>query len=257
MWSHAIDRTVTDPGLIVACAEFLMEFHEYAHAAEVLKGNLRKGLATEDWAHEALAVALRAAGASPTEVERPVSPIDLDPTSAKAYLRAAKSEADLKNHARAMAFCKRASAAPRTRPRTNAMAYAEFATDVRSDAVLWAANGLLGRDWNASDGIDYHKQAHERLPRLEARLRGAGQDTGALREALAERTQRDLGDRAPVAGERGPGPGGGRAHRVVCSATHTRTTGGGVLKGTCSGSRGTTGPRCTRRRAFTVRTRCP
>ena len=241
MWSHAIDRTVTDPGLIVACAEFLMEFHEYAHAAEVLKGNLRKGLATEDWAHEALAVALRAAGASPTEVERAsVSPIDLDPTSAKAYLRAAKSEADLKNHARAMAFCKRASeCSPEDpAPYANAMAYAEFATDVRSDAVLWAANGLLRRDWNASDGIDYHKQAHERLPKLEARLRSAGQDTGALREALAERTQRDLviellwqgsADLDLVVGE----PTGS-----VCSATHTRTTGGGVLKGDVLGEPG-------------------
>ena len=64
MWSNAIDWTVTDPGLIVACAEFLMEFDEPGAAVEVLKGNLRKGLATDDWAHEALAVALQAAAKS-------------------------------------------------------------------------------------------------------------------------------------------------------------------------------------------------
>ena len=100
MWSNAIDWTVTDPGLIVATAEFLMEFDEFAAAAEVLKGSLRKGLATDEWAHEALAIALQAAGnSSPVEVERAaVSAIDLDPTSAKAYIKAAKAQAGLNNH---------------------------------------------------------------------------------------------------------------------------------------------------------------
>ena len=56
MWSNAIDWTVTDPGLIVASAEFLMEAGEPASAVEVLKGNLRKGLAIDDWAHDALAL---------------------------------------------------------------------------------------------------------------------------------------------------------------------------------------------------------
>ena len=54
-WNEAIDWTVSDPGLIVASAEFLMELDEYASAAEVLKGSLRKGLATDAWAHESLA----------------------------------------------------------------------------------------------------------------------------------------------------------------------------------------------------------
>src|SRR4029079_12225952 len=100
MWSDAIDWTVTDPGLIVATAEFLMEMDEYKHAAEVLKGSLRKGLTTDAWAHESLAVALESAGAAPEDVERAaVSGIDLDPADAKAYLKAAKAEAQLKNNA--------------------------------------------------------------------------------------------------------------------------------------------------------------
>src|SRR4029079_1221752 len=111
MWSEAIDWTVTDPGLIVASAEFLMEMDEYQSAAEVLKGALRKGLTTDAWAHESLAVALQATKqARPEEIERAaVSGIDLDPGDAKAYLKAAQAEADMKNGAQAVAFCKRAA----------------------------------------------------------------------------------------------------------------------------------------------------
>ncbi|AMV22983.1 hypothetical protein VT84_01135 [Gemmata sp. SH-PL17] len=234
MWSNAIDRTVTDPGLIVACAEFLMEFEEYGHAAEVLKGNLRKGLATEAWAHEALGVALRAAGASPVEVERAsVSGVDLDPGSAAAYLRAARAEADLKNHGRAVAFCRRAAACSPEDPTpyANALAYAERASDVRTDAVVWAANGLLARDWNTSDGIDYHEQARARLPKLEARLRDAGQGTEALTRAVAEQGRRDLVIELQWQGNADLDLVVSEPTGSVCSATHTRTTGGGVLKG--------------------------
>ncbi len=234
MWSNAIDWTVTDPGLIVATAEFLMDFDEFGAAVEVLKGNLRKGLSTDDWAHEALAIALQAVGGSdPAEVERAaVSGIDLDPTSAKAYLKAAKAEAGLKNHNQAVAFCRRAAACSPNDPTpyANAMAYAEFATDVRSDAVMWAADNLLTRDWSTTDGIDYHKQANERLPKLEAKLKAAGRDTAPLAKAIAEQTQRDLviellwqgnADLDLVIAE----PTG-----AVCSATTKRTSGGGVLK---------------------------
>ncbi|QJW95701.1 DUF4974 domain-containing protein [Frigoriglobus tundricola] len=234
MWSNAIDWTVTDPGLIVAAAEFLMEFDEFGAAVEVLKGNLRKGLATDDWAHEALAVALQAAaGSNPAEVERAaVSAVDLDPTSAKAYLKAARAEAGLKNHNQAVAFCRRAAACSPNDPTpyANALAYAEFATDVRSDAVMWAADNLLKRDWSTTDGIDYHKQTAERLPKLEAKLKANGRDTAPLARAIAEQAQRDLviellwqgnADLDLVVAE----PVGS-----VCSATTKRTSAGGVLK---------------------------
>jgi len=233
MWNKAIEATVTDPGLIVACAEFLMEFDEYNSAVEILKGNLRKGLATDDWAHEALAIALQAAGGSPVEVERAaVSAIDLDPTSAKAYLKAAKAEANLKNHNAAVAFCKRAAECSPNDPTpyANALAYAELATDVKSDAVMWAADNLLKRDWNTSDGIDYHKQVNERLPKLEAKLKAAGQNVTMLTKTITEQNQRDLvielrwqgnADLDLIVAE----PSGS-----VASATNTRTTGGGVLK---------------------------
>jgi tetratricopeptide (TPR) repeat protein len=233
MWNEAIARTVTDPGLIVASAEFLMEFDEFEAAAEVLKANLRKGLATDDWAHEALAIALQAAGGSPVEVERAaVSAIDLDPDSAKAYLKAAKVEARLKNHDAAFAFCKRAAECSPNDPTpyANALAYAEFATDVKSDAVMWAADNLLKRDWPTGAGIDYHAEVKHRLPKLEAKLKAAGQDAAVLSKAIADEARRDLviellwqgnADLDLVVVE----PVGS-----ACSATHKRTTGGGVLK---------------------------
>ena len=233
MWNDAIDWTVTDPGLIVATAEFLMEMDEYRHAAEVLKGSLRKGLTTETWTHDALAIALQSAQASAEEVERAMlSGIDLEPTNPKAYLKAAKAEADLKNHAQAVAFCKRAAelAPDQPLPYANALAYAERANDLRTDAVVWAVHNLMKRDWNTADGVNYHEEVKSRLPGLIAKAQKAGQDTTPFRKALVEQTQRDLviellwqgaADLDLVVTE----PCGS-----VCSATQKRTTGGGVLR---------------------------
>lgn len=233
-WSQAIDWTVTDPGLILASAEFLMEFDEPGAAAEVLKGNLRKGVATDDWAHEALAVALQSAGkADAVEVERAaVSAIDLDPTSAKAHLKAATAMAKANNHKLAVAFCKRAAACSPNDPTpyANALAYAEKATDLKSDAVLWAADGLLKRDWTNTDGIDYHKETAARLPKIEAKLKAAGENVAALADVIADQNRRDLviellwqgnADLDLIVAE----PTGS-----VCSSTQRRTTGGGALK---------------------------
>ncbi|VTU01916.1 von willebrand factor type a : Uncharacterized protein OS=Planctomyces maris DSM 8797 GN=PM8797T_01844 PE=4 SV=1: VWA_3 [Gemmataceae bacterium] len=234
MWNAAIDMTVTDPGLIVAAAEFLMEMDEFGHATEVLKGALRKGLASDDWVHESLAVALAATRqADAGEVERAaVSGIDLDPSDSKAYLKAARAEADLKNHAQAVAFCKRAAECAPDQPTAyaNALAYAEAGKDVTTDAVVWAVKGLQARDWNTTDGINYHDQVKARLPRLVEKAEKAGQRADDLRRAMTEHTQRDLviellwqgaADLDLVVAE----PNGS-----VCSATQKRTSGGGVLK---------------------------
>jgi tetratricopeptide (TPR) repeat protein len=233
-WSQAIDWTVTDPGLILATAEFLMEFDEPGAAAEVLKGNLRKGIATDDWAHEALAVALQSAGkADPVEVERAaVSAIDLDPTSAKAHLKAASAMAKASNHKQAVAFCKRAAACSPSDPApyANALAYAEKATGLTSDAVMWAADGLLKRDWTNTDGIDYHKKAVALLPGIEAQLKANGQNVAQLAATIDEQNRRDLviellwqgnADLDLIVAE----PTGS-----VCSSTTRRTTGGGALR---------------------------
>jgi len=234
MWNAAIDQTVSDPGLIVAAAEFLMEMDEYQHAAEVLKGALRKGLATDDWVHESLAVALAATKqADPHEVERAaVSGIDLDPNDSKAYLKAAKAEANLKNHAQAVAFCKRAAECAPDQPvaYANALAYAEAGKDVQTDAVVWAVNGLQKRDWNTTDGINYHEQVKARLPRLVEKAEKAGQKADALRQAMTEQTRRDLVIELLWQGAADLDLTVAEPNGSVCSSTQKRTTGGGVLK---------------------------
>ena len=111
------------------------------------------------------------------------------------------------------------------------MAYAEFATDVRSDAVIWAADNLLKRDWSTSDGIDYHKEVTGRLPKLEAKLKGAGQNTAALTKIITEQTQRDLVIELQCQGNADLDLIVAEPTGSVCSATNKRTTGGGVLKG--------------------------
>jgi hypothetical protein len=232
MWQQAVDWTVTDPGLVVATAEFLMEFDEHGHAAEVLKAGLRKGLATDTWAHEALAIALQASGASPVEIERAaVSGIDLDPTNPNAYLKAAKAEADLKNHDVAVAFCRRAAefGPDKPEPYANALAYAEHARDVKSDTAAWAAANLLHREWTA-DGINYQEQTKARLGVLSAKYRAAGQKAEALDRLLTEQTQRDLVIELVWQGAADLDLYVTEPSGSTCSATQKRTTGGGVLK---------------------------
>ena len=234
MWNAAIAQTDVDAGLIVAAAEFLMEMDEYQHAAEVLKGALRKGLATDDWVHESLAVALAATKQGDSiEIERAaVSGIDLDTTDSKAYLKAAKAEADLKNHAQAIAFCKRAAECAPDQPvaYANALAYAEVGKDMQTDAVVWAAKGLLQKEWNTTDGINYHDQVKARLPRLIENAEKAGQKVDDLRKTMNEQTQRDLVIELLWQGAADLDLTVAEPNGSICSATQKRTTGGGVLK---------------------------
>ena len=233
MWHEAIDWTVTDPGLIVAVADFLMDFDEFGHAAEVLKANLRKGLATDDWAHEALAVALQMSKADSVEVERAaLSAIDLDPTNPKAYLKAAKVEADLNNHDLAVRFCQRAAefGPDQPGPYANALAYAKDAKNVSPDTVAWAATNLLQRDWPMADGIDYHAKTRNLLPAFVSKFQDAGVKADGVRRALIEQTQRDLVIELLWQGAADLDLTVAEPTGSVCNATSKRTTAGGVLK---------------------------
>ena len=234
MWNQAVDRAVTNPTMLFGAAVILFEMNEYGHAAEVIKANLRKGLATDDWVHEALVIALQMSKASPVEVERAaLSAMDLDSTDPKAYLKAAKVEADLSNHDQAVVFCKRAAefGPDQPGPYANALAYAELAKEVTPDTVEWAASNLLRRDWTATDGVDYHSKTRDLLHKFVNRFAAAGVKADGLQKAVIEETQRDL---VIELGWQGAAdldltvvePGGS-----VCSTTQKRSTGGGVLKG--------------------------
>ncbi len=235
LWNGVFDKKVTDPRLIVDGAEAMFDMKEYGHAAEALKAALRKGRVSGGAVHEALAVVLEAGQAAPAEVERAaLSAIDLDPADAGAYLQAAKAEQDLGRTDVALAFCQRAAALEPNLPTpyANALAYAEKATDVKSDAVQWAAVNLLRRDWPA-DGIDYHGQARERVGRIAKKLAAAGRkdDADKLQTVATGEKTRDLVVELLWQGKKSDldlvviEPSGS-----ACSATHKQTTGGGVLK---------------------------
>lgn len=231
MWNKAVDQEVKNPVELFAAAVVLFEADEYGHAAKVLKANLRKGLNTNPWAHELLGVTLKAAGqASPAELERvALSGVDLDPADPKAYLKAAKAEAELGRHDRAVALCKRAAEAGPDQPGAyaNALAYAKQAKDVTPDTVAWAASNLLGRDWGVSDGVDYHRQTKELLPAFADRFgpKGAG-----LKDLAAAEAQRDLVIELVWTGKADLDLAVTEPPGSVCSATAKRTAAGGVLR---------------------------
>jgi len=234
MWHQVVAATIEDPGVIVAASEFLMDFREPMHAAEVLKANFRKGLATSSWAHDALAVALQASQASAEEIERAASSaIDLEPRDGKAYLRAARAEADLKNFDQAVSFCKRAAELSPDMPGAyaNALVYAEKSDNVKADVVNWAAENLLRRDW-PTDGIDYQSQTKQRLEKIAVKFdkAGRGGDAAPIRKVITEQSERELSVELRWEGTADLDLIVTEPSGAVCDATHKRTTGGGVLK---------------------------
>ncbi|HVK16049.1 MAG TPA: hypothetical protein VM533_03810, partial [Fimbriiglobus sp.] len=235
MWNKVFEQKVTDPRLIADAIDVLYEAKEYGHSAEALKAALRRGRLGGGIVHEALALVLQAGQAAPAEVERAaLSGIDLEPADASAYLRAAKYESDLGQHEVALAYCQRAASLEPNMPTpyANALAYAEKATDVKTDAVHWASVNLLRRDWPA-DGIDYHGQAKDRLGKIAKRLAEAGRkdDSEKLQTVAAGEKTRDLVVELLWQGKKSDldlivvEPAGSK-----CTATHKRTAGGGVLK---------------------------
>jgi tetratricopeptide (TPR) repeat protein len=238
IWQEALDRNkVTDPGLIVACADFLFDGDEAKakeYAAEVLKAGIRRGLTSDVWAYDALAIALKEMKASPAEVKRAaLSAIDLEPTEAKGYLKAAKVADEIGDTDLALAFCQRAADLEPNIPLAyaNALVYAEKAPETRFGVIHWASDNLLRRDWT-SDGIDYHAEARARLGRLAQKFEETGRVDQAerIKKTLEQQNQRDLviellwqgtADLDLIVSE----PSGS-----VASATNKRTTGGGVLK---------------------------
>ena len=96
IWNEAFAKSVNDQQLIVNTIDILNESQEFDHTTEALKATLRHGHANAGWTYEALAIALQSSKASASEVERAyLSGIDLDPTNAKEYIKAAKAESDL------------------------------------------------------------------------------------------------------------------------------------------------------------------
>src|SRR5262249_20183690 len=84
IWQDALAKGVTDPGLIIAVADYLALNRQFDHVAEFLKADLRQGIVVKPWVYQSLAVALRASGGSADEIERAeTAALELEPQDAQ------------------------------------------------------------------------------------------------------------------------------------------------------------------------------
>src|SRR5262249_40397711 len=230
-WQQALDKgEVSDPGLIVATADFLMQAGKFNHAAEFLKANLRRGVVVKPWVYESLAIALRADNASQEEIERAETSLaDLEPQDAEGFLKASKAMADHKRWDRALAFCRQAALLEPGAPKVyaDALNYAEMAKD--TGAMEWAASNLLRQDWPVK-GDELHRKALDRVEGLTKSLEGTrAKEADRLQDIVRAGQVRDLVIRLGWGGEadldlRVKEPSGS-----VCSCVNRLTVGGGTL----------------------------
>jgi len=197
IYQMILDKGLTDPGEIIACAEFMVGCKQFKHAAELLKAGLRTGVVAEPWAQEALAIALEGSQGSKEEIERArVSAIDLAPKSPHAYVKASKAMADLGQPDRALKFCRVAAKLEPNLPDPyiNAMVFAgDKKATLDSDISAWAAGNLLTRDWTI-DTAEYHLRAREHLKEQSAKFTAENKlaEVAKIREVMDQQTRRDL-----------------------------------------------------------------
>lgn len=234
IYQMLLDKGVTDPGEIIAVADFMVGCKQFKHAAELLKASLRTGVVAEPWVHEALAIALEGSQGSPEEIERArISAIDLAPKSAQAYIKAAKAMADFGNMDRAVQFCRVAARLEPSLPDAyvNALAFAgDKKTEVASDVSAWAAGNLLSRDWSA-DTLEYHLRAREHLKEQAIKLTAANKmdDVKKIQAVLDNEKRRDLVIEMLWSGPADLDLKVREPMGTVCSSTQRQTSGGGVL----------------------------
>ena len=235
LWNVAF-AGATRQDAVIDAVDVLAEMKEFGHASAALKAALRQGRANGIWTHEALAIALKQTQAAPGEVERAsLSAIDLDPTSAECYLKAAKAEAELDRPLVALAFCRRAADLAPNRPESyaDALRYATLSAksgEVKSDAVEWASTNLLSRDW-AEPGT--HADARARAEGFAEQLAKSGQVGRAdkLKAATRADKTRDIVIQLLYQGRADLDLEVLEPTGSLCSSTRPRTTNGGVLVG--------------------------
>jgi tetratricopeptide (TPR) repeat protein len=232
VWEEALAKGVDDPGLIVACADYLVQAGRFDHAAEFLKANLRQGIVVRPWVYEALAVALTESKGSPEEIERAeVSEADLEPLDAQGFLKAAQAMGQHKRYETAVAFCRQAALLEPSipYPYQDALVYATQAKDV--EGLEWAGTNLLGHDWPA-DNQKLQASARDKLSGMAKELEKDNQPGASrLQSALAKQRERDLVIRLSWGGEADLDLKVEEPTGSVCSWLNRQTVGGGTLIG--------------------------
>lgn len=236
MWKQAAEKGLLDPGLVIACADFLVEAKEFKNAAELLKASLRGGITPERWYQEALAIALEESQGSAEEIERAyTSAIDLEPKNPQTYLHVSKSLNRLGNPDAAVRLCQVAARLEPNMPDpyTNALVYAGNPKATPSyDVAEFAAGGLLARDWPTANE-DLHERAKQHLLTAVRKLDAANKKAEAekAQALLTRENRRDVQIELSWQGTnvdldlRVAEPIG-----TLCSSVNPMTTSGGALK---------------------------
>ena len=238
VWEDTLKKCVDkgngnfDPGLIIATADFLVEYGKYDHAAEFLKSSLRMGLVDQPWAFEALAIALQLSGGSPEEIERAqMSAVDLQPQDAQGYLKAAKAMADQKRYGTAVAFCRQSALLDPNQPQvySDALMFAEVGED--SEGMTWAAGNLLQRDWPI-DNAGLHARAQGRLAEFAKTLeKRRPADANRMLNQANRTRERDLVVNLTFQGQAALDLKVREPIGTTCSFQQRQTPGGGTLVG--------------------------
>jgi tetratricopeptide (TPR) repeat protein len=233
IWQDALARGVTDPGLIIAVADYLVLNKQFEHAAEFLKADLRQGIVVKPWVYQSLALALRECGGSAEEIERAeTAAIELEPQDAKGYMAASRAMAKDKRFDRAVAFCRQASILEPNvpYPYAEALLYAELGKD--EQAMEWAAGNLVKQEWPVKSK-ELHDKAHQKVEALRKELAKANRldESRRLQEVIRGQRQRDLVIKLNWQGEADLDLKVQEPTGSICSSLNRQTVGGGTLVG--------------------------
>jgi tetratricopeptide (TPR) repeat protein len=234
VWQDALARAPTEPGLVIATADFLAMNQKWDHAAEFLKAVARQGVVVQPWVYQSLAVALRESGGSADEIERAeTSALDLEPADARAYLKAAKALAKDKRYDRAVALCRQAAALEPNvpYPYAEALTYADLARD--RAGMEWAAGNLLKQDWPVANGPELQTRAAQKVEALARAFEASGrwEEGKRLKDTVRAERRRDLVIKLSWQGQADLDLKVKEPTGSVCSALNRQTVGGGTLVG--------------------------
>ena len=239
IWQDALAKGVEDPGLIIACADFLAQTGKWNHAAEFLKADLRQGIVVRPWVYKSLAIALRQSGGAAAEIERAeMSSAELEPLDAQGYLDASRAMAGDKRWDRALAFAKQAAVLEPNTPYAynEALLYANSAKDV--DGMEWAAGHLLRQDWPVSNQTLQGKAIHTAQDLAKTLERDNRRNEAAtLLGAVESQRQRDLVFKLSWQGDADLDLKVKEPTGSVCWVLNRQTIGGGTLTGDAQSDR--------------------
>jgi tetratricopeptide (TPR) repeat protein len=233
IWQDALARGVSDPGLIIAVADYLVVNRKFDHVAEFLKADLRQGIVVKPWVYQSLALALRESGGSAEEIERAeTAALELEPRDARGYMAAARAMKQDKRYDRAVAFCRQASILEPnvSYPYAEALLYAELANDEKG--MEWAAGNLVKQEW-PQDNQRLHEQAHQVVESLIKKLNEQQKSDEArrLKESVQSQDRRDLTIKLNFQGDADLDLQVQEPTGSVCTCLNRQTVGGGVLVG--------------------------